>query len=328
MPKILVTTAPFSSQSQVPLELLRRSGFDYEINPMGRKLTEAELAEMVADCDAIVAGTEPISRRVMDAAPRLRLVSRVGVGLDSVDLVAARERGISVAYTPEAPAPAVAELALGLMLTLLRNVHVANSQMHNCQWQRHFGRRLSEVRVGIIGAGRIGGRLIRLLEAFDPPEIMVCDRRGEIAELQSSAKIRRASKDEIYRLADLVSIHVPLTTETTGMVQECHLRSMKADAVIINTSRGGIIDEQALFRVLSEGHLYGAAIDVFDQEPYQGPLTAIERCLLTAHMGSMSLDCRVRMEVEATEDVIRFLSGEALRQPVPQDEFDLQMGKR
>jgi D-3-phosphoglycerate dehydrogenase len=137
-----------------------------------------------------------------------------------------------------------------------------------------------------------------------------------------------AAKEDIYRQADLISLHVPLTPQTHNMIRKDHLLSMKADALIVNTSRGGIINEQDLLEVLKSGHLGGAAIDVFDQEPYEGELAGIERCLLTSHMGSMSVDCRTRMEIEATEEAVRFLTGHRLNSLVPETEYNIQRYKR
>ena len=124
--------------------------------------------------------------------------------------------------------------------------------------------------------------------------------------------------------ADIISLHIPLTHLTKNMIRKEHLLTMKSDANIINTSRGGIINEQDLYNVMQSGYLSGAAIDVFEKEPYDGPLKGIERCFLTSHMGSMSVDCRSRMEIEATEEVIRFLSGKSLESEVPKEEYDLQ----
>ena len=128
--KVLITAVPFGGQNKLPLELLDISGVDYLINPCNKRLTENELIELIPDIDVLIAGTEPITKKVIDKAPNLKFISRVGIGLDSVDLIAAKERGIKVSYTPDAPAPAVVELTMGLILTLLRSVHVSNSQLH------------------------------------------------------------------------------------------------------------------------------------------------------------------------------------------------------
>ena len=323
MTKALITTVPFGDKNRLPIEQLEAAGIEYLINPLGRKLEEDELAEMVADFDVLIAGTEPITDKVMERASRLKLISRVGIGLDGVDLLAAERRGIKVSYTPDAPAPAVAELTIGLMISLLRSVHISNAQMHRGEWHRHFGRRIPEVTIGIIGTGRIGGRVLRRLAGFGTPSILVNDIRPD-KNVAPELKLEWVGKEEIYRHADLISLHVPLTLQTKNMIRREQLLLMKPDAMIINLSRGGIINEQDLAEVLNAGHLSGAAIDVFEQEPYIGALAQIDRCLLTSHMGSMSIDCRTRMEIEATEEAVRFLTGQALQGLVPPAEYEVQ----
>jgi D-3-phosphoglycerate dehydrogenase / 2-oxoglutarate reductase len=324
MPKVLITTVPFGENNRLPLEILEKTEIDYIINPLNKKLTEDELAEMVTDFDVIIAGTEPITQKVMDAATNLKMISRVGIGLDSVDLLEAEKRGITVSYTPDAPAPAVAELTIGLMLTLLRSVQLSNMEMHNGKWHRYLGRRLSEVTIGIIGMGRIGTSVLKHLQGFDSPKIFVNDViQNKI--LEKKYNIEWVDKKTIYKLADIITIHTPLTSRTKNMVRKKQLLSMKEDAVIINTARGGIIKEKDLFDVLESGHLSGAAIDVFDFEPYDGKLCEIQHCILTAHMGSMSVDCRTRMEIEATEEAVRFLTGnKPLEGIVPEEEYAVQ----
>jgi D-3-phosphoglycerate dehydrogenase / 2-oxoglutarate reductase len=324
MNKVLITTVPFGDKDRLPLELLESANIDYVINPLDKKLTEYELAEMITDFDVIIAGTEPITAKVMDRATNLKMISRVGIGLDSVDLLAAKERGIIVSYTPDAPSPAVAELTIGLILSLLRSIHVSNSELHEGKWKRFFGRRISEVTIGIIGVGRIGSRVIRRTQPFGTPKFLVNDinpsKRSDLIDF----KLDWVSKEKIYKEADIISIHTPLTSATKNMITKENLLSMKKDAVIINTARGGIVNEQDLYEVMQDGHLSGAAIDVFDFEPYKGRLREIQRCILTAHMGSMSVDCRTRMEIEATEEAVRFLTKQPLQGLVPEEEFAVQ----
>ncbi len=323
MAKALITTVPFGDKNRLPIDLLERAGIEYLINPHKTKLTERQLVDLVGDFDVIIAGTEAITEKVMTHANRLKLISRVGIGLDSVDLISAQKRGIKVSYTPDAPSPAVAELTLGMMLTLLRSVHTSNTQMHQGKWQRVFGRRLTEVTVGIIGAGRVGTHLLRCMKGFGKVHLLVNDNMPN-TKLDQEFELEWVSKEQIYKEADIISLHLPLTRLTRDMIRREQLLSMKLDAMIINTSRGGIINEADLHDIMMAGHLGGAAIDVFDVEPYTGRLTEIERCLLTAHMGSMSLDCRVRMEIESVEEAVRFLAGEPLESEVPQAEYDLQ----
>lgn len=323
MTKVLITTVPFANMNRLPLELLEGASVDYVINPLGRKLIEDELAEMAVDVDVIIAGTEPITKKVMEKAKNLKLISRVGIGLDSVDLVAAKSRGIAVSYTPDAPAPAVAELTIGLLLSLLRSIHISNSELHKGIWHRHFGRRIPEVTIGIIGAGRIGSRVIRRLSAFGSPRVLVNDINPQ-AEISPALKLEWVDKETIFKEADVISVHTPLTRQTVDLISDKEIALMKKGVLLINVARGGIINEKALEMGLKSGDIGGAAIDVFNQEPYLGELANIDECILTAHMGSMSLDCRVRMEIEATEEVLRFVKGVPLKSPVPLTEYQIQ----
>ena len=320
--RALITTHPFGTVDPRPLELLRGIGVAYVLNPLGRRPTESELCALIADADLLIAGTEPITDRVMACAPRLRIISRVGIGLDNVDLTAARQRGIAVAYTPDAPAPAVAELTLGLMLSLLRSIHTANARLRADGWHRFMGRRLGTMTVGIIGVGRVGRRVIGLLRPFGS-EILAND----LEPAHDLPGVSWAEKNDIYDRADLISLHVPLTPNTINLIAAPEIDRMKPDAFLINTARGGIVNERDLAAALREGRLAGAALDVFGEEPYAGELIGTDRCLLTCHMGSMSVDCRAQMEIEATENVVRFLEGRLPPQLVPESEYRMHAAR-
>jgi D-3-phosphoglycerate dehydrogenase len=319
--RVLITTVPFAEKDKLPILLLENEQIEYVINPYNQKLTSAQLAELIPGFDAIIAGTENINNEVLAKADRLKFISRVGIGLDNVDLLYAKEKNIKVSYTADAPAPAVAELTVGLMLSLLRFTQLSNIQMHQGKWHRYFGRRFSEVTIGIIGAGRIGSKVIKHILAFNPVKILVNEPIPSM-DLKNNTEVEWVSKEEIYKNADVISLHLPLNSETRGMISKVELQKMKSDALLINTSRGGIINENDLFEIMQSGHLGGAAIDVFQQEPYNGPLQKIDRCILTAHMGSMSIDCRSKMEIEATEEVVRFFKNEPLNSQVPYSEYE------
>ena len=321
--KVLITTVPFAEKNLLPIELLDGVEAEYLINPLNKKLTEEELAEMAQGFDVIIAGTEPITDFVMESASNLKMISRVGIGLDSVDLVAAERRGIKVSYTPDAPAPAVAELTIGLLITLLRSAQLSNIDLHNGKWKRYFGKRIANSTIGIIGLGRIGVRILNRLVAFGTPRLLVNDLLPNPA-LDRSFKLEWVDKNTIYRESDVISLHVPLTKLTKNMITSKQLKMMKSDAILINTCRGGVVNEIDLYNIMKKGHLSGAAIDVFEQEPYDGPLAEIDRCMLTAHMGSMSIDCRTRMEIEATEEVVRFIKNQPLKGEVPLEEYNTQ----
>lgn len=318
--KVLVTTHPFGQIDELPIRLLEKSGVDFTINPLGRKFTESDLIEFVQQFDILIAGTEPITSNVINSAGKLKLISRVGIGLDNIDLVAAKRKGIVISYTPDAPAPAVSELTVGLIFSLLRFIHLSNLKMHRSEWKRYFGRRISDVTFGIIGAGRIGSRVIESLLLLGARNILVNDLDMNISiKYAKNGKISFVEKDQIYRNCDVISLHVPLTKFTENLINKNVLSIMKREAVLVNTSRGGVVDESALADSLLSGFIGGAAIDVFSEEPYNGPLSLVENCLLTSHMGSMSVDCRGKMEIEATEEAIRFIKGETLQQVIPNE---------
>lgn len=320
--KVLITTIPFAEKNKLPLDLLDQSNIEYLINPLNKKLTENDLLEILPSFDAVIAGTEKLSEKVIKQAKKLKHISRVGIGLDSVDLLAAKKRGIQVSYTPDVPAPAISELTIGMMITLLRQIHVSNSKMHDGSWKRVFGKRLSNITVGLIGVGRVGIRVIKHLSGFDNPKILANDVSSSVKKLD--LPVEWTDKERILKEADVVTLHLPLTKLTKNLIKKKDLMSMKKDGIIINTSRGGIINEKDLYTVMKSGHLNGAAIDVFEKEPYEGPLKDIERCLLTSHIGSMSTDCRIKMEIQATEEVVRFFNGKSLQRQVPIEEYDVQ----
>ncbi|MDC0599156.1 phosphoglycerate dehydrogenase [Candidatus Pseudothioglobus singularis] len=321
--KILITTVPFGKNDRTPLDILESNNIYYLINPLDKKLTEDELISLVSDFDIIIAGTENISKKVIDKAKNLKMISRVGIGLDSVDLLAAKKNDIVVSYTPDAPAPAVTDLTMGLMYSLLRNIHKANIQLHQNKWQRYFGNRLINCCIGIIGAGRVGSNVIRNLKALGCNKIYYYDKKVRL-KVEDGEHVVFKSKEEIYNISDIISFHLPLDEETKNMITIKEMNLMKKNALLINTSRGGIINEDDLNTALKDKLIMGAAIDVFEQEPYSGKLMEHDNCILTAHMGSMSFDCRARMEIEAVEEVIRFITGKKLVGEVPEEEYDVQ----
>jgi len=321
--KVLITTVPFGEKDSQPLDLLDANNIEYLINPLNKKLTEDELIDLVSEYDVIIAGTEKISDKVMKKASNLKMISRVGIGLDSVDLLAAERRGIKVSYTPDAPAPAVIDLTMGLMYSSLRRIHEANIQLHKGKWYRYFGKRLTECTIGIIGSGRIGSKVIENLLSLGCKKILYYDKKVRLKN-ENNGYVVFSNKEEIYKKSDIISLHIPLDLETKNMISIKELKLMKNDAFLINTARGGIINEEDLYVALKEKLIAGAAIDVFEDEPYSGKLAKHDNCILTGHMGSMSEDCRTRMEIEATEEAVRFLTGNALKGLVPEEEYEVQ----
>jgi D-3-phosphoglycerate dehydrogenase len=317
--RVLVTTCPFGEIDRDPIQLLETENIPFTPNPFNRRLREEELAEIIAPYEVLIAGTEPITENVLRNATNLRLIARVGIGLDSVALRAARTRGIAVTYTPSAPSPAVAELAIGQMLALLRHTPAANQEIREGIWRRRIGRRLGLMTVGVIGVGRIGRRVIQHLKGWSP-QILANDIR-EDTDFSGMTGCTWTDAETIYRLADIITLHVPLNRHTRAMVGQRQLAMMKSDAVLINTARGELVDEAALAQALRAKPQFSAAIDVFEEEPYHGELTGLENCILSSHMGSATRDCRLRMELEAAQEVVRYFKGQPFSCPVPESEY-------
>ena len=317
--RVLVTTFPFGEIDREPVQLLENEKIPFTPNPYRRRLSENELVEIIAPYEVLIAGTEPITERVLEQAKNLRLIARVGIGLDSVALRAAKARGIQITYTPAAPSPGVAELTVGQMLALLRQTPMADREIRQGGWKRRIGRRLGLMTVGVIGVGRIGRRVIQHLKGWSP-QILAHDLREDL-DFSGKTGCTWTDAETIYKGADIITLHVPLTRRTRGMIGERQLAMMKPDAILINTARGELIDETALAAALRAKPQFSAAIDVFEEEPYHGELATLENCLLSAHMGSATRDCRLRMELEAAQEVVRYFKGQSFSCPVPESEY-------
>ncbi|CAK0778941.1 Lactate dehydrogenase [Azospirillaceae bacterium] len=324
---VMVTTTPFAERDPTPAALLTETGIPWSVNPLGRRLQPREVLEVIRGHSVVIAGTETISGETIAAcAPTLKAICRVGIGLDGVDLQAARRHGVQVSYTPDAPAPAGAGLTVGLMLSVLRQTHLADRDLRAGLWKRRTGLRLAECVIGVIGVGRIGRKVIRhILGGFPGVKILAHDIAPEFdlfSDALNGSAVVWTDRETILRQSDIITLHAPSTRKTRGMIAAETLSMMKPGAVLINTARGDLVDDVALVSALENGRLSGAAIDVFPQEPYSGPLQNCRNLLLTCHMGSMTVDCRARMEIEATQEAVRVLLGRPLLSSAPNDEID------
>lgn len=303
--RVLISTSTFGSEDPEPLQSLQRAGIEVQQNPYGRTLTEEEVAIFVRDADGILAGTEPITARVLESAPRLRVISRVGSGLDNVDLQAASLLGIAVTGTPEAPVEAVAELALGGILTLLRKVHVMDQALRRGTWEKQMGTLLGGKTIGIIGLGRIGKRLVELAAPFRV-QILACDIQPDHDWAQEHG-VGIASLLDLLRKSDIVTIHITKASASGYFLGRDELSLMKPGAILLNLARGGLVDEGALLEALERRALAGAYLDTFEREPYSGPLAQCRNVLLTPHAGSYAREARVAMELEAVQNLLNIL---------------------
>ncbi len=298
--KLLISTSSFDLQNNQILQKLQQQGFEIILNPYGRKLKESELLEFLNDdVVGMIAGVEPITRNVLSSAKSLKIISRCGIGTDSVDLVAAAEMGIPVHITPTAPVIAVAELAVSLILTTLRRISEADRQLREGTWKPLMGRLLASQVVGLLGYGRVGNRVGQLLKTFGAKRIAY-DIAGNSLFADT---VCIPSLDEFLAMATVVTIHIPYSKENHHLVDRDFIHKMQAGSILINTSRGGIVDEEALYDALVSGHLAGAALDVFEEEPYAGKLASLPQVILTPHMGSYAKEARTQMEEEAAQNL-------------------------
>jgi len=302
MKKIAVTTSSFAKNDPMPIVMLRKNGFQVVLNEFGRKLSKEETLALCKGCAGIVAGTESYDKELLTKLAGLKVISRCGVGMENVDLSAARELGIQVFNTPSGPTLAVAELTVALMLDLLRKVSEMDRGIRAGKWNKKMGSLLSGKRIGIIGFGRIGRKVAELLKGFGC-EISYTD----IAAKDAILGFKNVPMEKLLESSDIISIHISSGDE---IINAQRLKLMKKGAFIINMSRGDVIDEDALFQALKNGYLGGAGLDVFRTEPYIGPLKKLENVILTPHIGSYAMESRIGMEIEAVENLLKGLKGE------------------
>lgn len=313
--KIFVSTHPFSSTSKLPMRMIKDNHLELSKNEHGRKITTSELANDIKDAEVLIAGTEKITEEVLKYAPNLKLISRVGIGLDGIDFELCRKYGVRVTYTPDAPTIAVAELCVSLILDLARKVTETNNNLKNTsKWHRHMGMLLYGKTIGIMGMGRIGKSLVHLLNSFNV-NFLVFDTEPDIAYGKLN-QVNFVSKEEVLKESDVVSINLPLKLDTKDFISMKELKLMQSHAILINTARGGIVNEDDLYTALKDNIISSAAVDVFEEEPYTGKLITLNNCILTCHMGASTIDSRTDMEVQAIEEVIRFKNGETLKNEV------------
>ncbi|EAK0823122.1 3-phosphoglycerate dehydrogenase [Campylobacter lari] len=316
--KVFVSTHPFGETSENSLKLLSENGFNVRLNNHGRKISSQELAEDIKDAEILIAGTEKITEEVLQNAPNLKLISRVGIGLDGIDFELCRKYNIKVAYTPDAPTMAVAELCVGLILDLSRKISLTDANLKQGVWNRHMGMLLYGKTIGIIGMGRIGKSLIKLLSSFNV-SFKVCEPNPDFAFLKMY-NIKLVDKEKLLKESDVVSLNLPLKKDTVDYLILDDLEKMKKSAILINTARGGIVNEQDLFIALRDKIIAGAAVDVFEEEPYNGKLRELNNVVLTCHMGASTIESRTDMETQAVEEAIRYKNNVSLKNEVFENE--------
>ena len=281
------------------------NGYEIIINPYGRKLTSNEVVSLASDCIGIVAGLEPLDKTVLNKLPKLKCISRVGVGMDNIDIDYAEKKGIKIVNTPNGPTRAVAELTLGLTMSLLRKIPSANNDIKNKNWKKYTGNLLFNKKIGVLGLGRIGKNVSELFLGLGN-EVYGYDINPDL-EWAKKKKIYLKGFNEILSTCDIITVHIPGSNNSKPFISKKELNLMKKDSILINVSRGGVVDETDLFNFLKENKILGAAVDVFNEEPYYGPLCDLDNIILTPHMGSYAKEGKLQMEIDAVNNLISSL---------------------
>lgn len=311
--RVLVTPTSYGrNDPRLKTELERQVG-EVVYNTTGKPLASGDVARLLPGVDGYIAGLDDIDRSALQSADRLRVISRYGVGVDQIDLRAAAEKGIVVTNTPGANSVSVAELALGLLLALARQIPEANVAVHQGRFPRLAGVSLEGKTVGILGLGTIGKLFARRLAGFDC-RILAYDPLPDTA-FASKENVELCSLSEIQAQADFISLHLPLLPETRGLVDAAFLNRVKRGAFLINTSRGEVVDENALLEALRSGQLRGAALDAFKTEPPDPshPLLALPQVIATPHIGAQTDGATSSMGWWALADLLAVLDGKAPR---------------
>lgn len=307
MTRIAVTSPSFSRHPLLRDELLARFP-GARLRDDEARLDGEYLRTYLAGCDGAVIGLEAVDAALLEALPNLRIVAKYGVGLDNIDQAACAGRGVAVGWTPGVNAQSVAELALCLMLGLMRNVFFTGTQLRAGQWIKRGGRQLSEKTVGVIGVGHAGQALIRLLAPFGC-RVLANDIADRDAFCAATGAVV-ASKERIFAEADIVTLHVPLTADTRHLINIETLSRLRPGAFVINTARGQVVDEAALKSALDSGHLGGAALDVFAEEPPRDrALIEHPRLVATPHIGGNADEAMLAMGRSAIGHLERFFRG-------------------
>tara|TARA_B100001027_G_scaffold211185_1_gene179105 strand:- start:10062 stop:10988 length:927 start_codon:yes stop_codon:yes gene_type:complete len=302
--KVHITTLPFNKDNLAFLE----KSFDVTINPLGRKIKNEEVYEQVHKADYVIAGTEKYDQELLSKLVNLKGISRVGIGIDNINLDIAAKNNIKIFNTPEEPAKGVAELTLAFILNLLREISSHQLNLNQGNWERTLGKSLNEATISLIGGGRVAKNVSKFLLSAGVKKIKVFD----ILDLSTDPDWKHESIsicgfEECLSNSDIVSLHVPMNEKNKNMISKKELLVMGKNSYLINVSRGGLINEEDLYEALNSNLIKGAALDVFATEPYEGKLLDCKNLIATPHVASSTEYVRDQMERKACENLISLL---------------------
>ena len=287
---VAVTSRSFST-NQFLVKKLKESYPNVSLNLTGKTLKENELVKFLATADKAIVGIEIIDKDILDQLPKLKLISKYGVGLNNLDLGECKKRNIQIKFQPGSNKQSVAEFTLLLMLNSLRQVHNNKTEIIEGNWTQAKGQELKGKKIGIIGFGNIGSCLVSLLKPFGNKILFFDERKFSSAEIDkfNDKNLKQASISEVLSTSDIVSIHIPLSSGTKNMINKNAFKQMKESIILINTSRGGIVDEVELYKFLKNNNLAFASFDVFEHEPaFKSPLLKLDNFFASSHRASLT----------------------------------------
>ena len=306
MHRILIAPTTFGTISNEPIKRLKNANCRLVFNSYKSRLNQNQLVNLASDCDGIIAGTEEYNKDVIKKLKKLKIISRLGVGIDNIDIKATKHQKIKLLVTQSSPSRSVAELAMGLILNILRKISTSDRNIRLGKWDKKMGNLLSFKSLGIIGLGKVGKELVKLLSSFGV-KIFVYDKKCDEVFCKKY-KCQKVSLNKLLSNSDIISIHINSTNKTKAIFDKKTFAMMKKNAILINTSRGSLINEEDLRKALKNKQIRGAALDVFNEEPYRGKLSNLDNILLTPHIGSYAEEIRLQMELESVENLIKNLT--------------------
>lgn len=297
-----VTTVSFSGNKTL-LERLKETGVEIKVNSLGRRLTTKELIEFLQDCDSAIIGLDKINSNILEKCPKLKLISKYGVGLDNIDFTACQEYGVEVKFPVGVNKRSVSEMALSMMLGLARNVYSTSLELKEGIWNKSGGFEVSGKTIGIIGFGNIGKDLASLLEPFNV-KVLANDIDPKVFE-SAPEYVYPTSKAKIFEFCDIISVHTPLTEQTKDLINRSNLHQLKKGVILINTARGGIFNELDILQGLKDSLIGGLGIDAFVQEPtVSKDLTSLKNVICTPHIGGNSKEAVRAMGMAAIQNLL------------------------
>ena len=308
--RVLVTCRQMQSCLDEFRERLENAGLELVLADVVQQLSEDELIAMIGDYDGMIAGDDPLSDRVLAHATRLRIISKWGVGVDGIDLPAAERRAIKVTNTPGVFGDEVADVGIGYVIMLARQLHRIHASVAEGGWCKHEGRTLSGAVLGVVGFGSIGQALARRADACGMT-VVAHDPGPAMREVADAMGVRLVDVDALFGASDYVVLCCPLTADNRHMVNASRLALMRPGGYLVNVARGPLVDEPALVDALASGQLYAAALDVFEQEPLapDHPLRRFPQCVFGSHNGSNTIEGVRAASAKAVENLLAGLDG-------------------